>query len=97
LDHERREMSEKRETVNAAMDQAIPRLAGNIVTGRVEDSILFPKKFAQSANFLGKTKKSTMLPQASLPFIQVNTWFETDHIRYVNNTASFKGAITGRM
>jgi hypothetical protein len=38
-----------------------------------------------------------MLPQASLPFIQVNTWFETDHIRYVNNTASFKGAITGRM
>jgi hypothetical protein len=27
LDHERREMSEKRETVNADMDQTIPRLA----------------------------------------------------------------------
>ncbi|MFP4439492.1 MAG: hypothetical protein ACLFVO_19795 [Chloroflexaceae bacterium] len=56
MDHERREMSEKRETVNAAMDQAIPRLAGNIATGRVEDSILFPKKFAQSADFR-KNKK----------------------------------------
>ncbi len=44
LDHERREMSEKRETVNAAMDQAIPRLAGNIATGRAEDSMLPPAK-----------------------------------------------------
>ncbi|MFP4438431.1 MAG: hypothetical protein ACLFVO_14405 [Chloroflexaceae bacterium] len=31
-------MSEYRETANAAMDQAIPRLAGDIASGRAEDS-----------------------------------------------------------
>jgi hypothetical protein len=30
LDHERRDMSERRETANADMQQAIPRLAGDI-------------------------------------------------------------------
>ncbi|MFP4437575.1 MAG: hypothetical protein ACLFVO_10030 [Chloroflexaceae bacterium] len=45
-------MSENRETANAAMDQAIPRLAGDIASGRAEDSWLFHKKVAQSATFL---------------------------------------------
>ncbi|MFP4440171.1 MAG: hypothetical protein ACLFVO_23295 [Chloroflexaceae bacterium] len=34
-------MSEHRETANAAMDQAIPRLAGDIAFGRAEETSLF--------------------------------------------------------
>jgi hypothetical protein len=45
-------MSEHRETANAAMDQAIPRLAGAIAAGRAEDSMLFHKTFALCANVL---------------------------------------------
>jgi len=44
-------MSERRETANADMDQAIPGLVADIASGRAEDSILLHKK-------------STMLPQA---------------------------------
>jgi hypothetical protein len=47
------------------MQQAIPRLAGDIAAGRAEDPILLHKKFAQGANFLCKRKNSTMLPQAN--------------------------------
>jgi len=32
-------MSETRETTSADMDQAIPRLAGDIASGRAEDSL----------------------------------------------------------
>ncbi|MFP4437058.1 MAG: hypothetical protein ACLFVO_07405, partial [Chloroflexaceae bacterium] len=46
------EMSEHRETANADMDQAIPRLAGDIASGRAEDSMLFHKTFALCANVL---------------------------------------------
>jgi hypothetical protein len=45
-------MSEHRETANAAMDQAIPHLAGDIASGRAEDSMLYHKNVAQSAIFL---------------------------------------------
>ncbi len=38
LDHERREMNEHRETATAAMDQAIPCLAGDSASGRVEEA-----------------------------------------------------------
>ncbi|MFP4436281.1 MAG: hypothetical protein ACLFVO_03460 [Chloroflexaceae bacterium] len=44
-------MSEIRETANAAMDQAIPHLAGDIASGRAEVTIVFHEKFAHSANF----------------------------------------------
>jgi len=37
-------MSEHRETANAAMDQAIPHLAGDIASGRAEEPGSFPKK-----------------------------------------------------
>ena len=39
LDHESREMSEKRETATADRYQTIPRLAGVIASGRAEDSL----------------------------------------------------------
>ncbi|MFP4438792.1 MAG: hypothetical protein ACLFVO_16240 [Chloroflexaceae bacterium] len=65
MDHERREMSEKRETANADRYQTIPRLAGVIASGRAEDSFL-----------LYKRKKSTMLPQAHRVFIGSNARFE---------------------
>jgi hypothetical protein len=61
-------MSETRETANAAIDPAIPCFAGDIASGRAEDSFLVPKNFAQGAKFLGTRKKCTMLPQAILPF-----------------------------
>jgi hypothetical protein len=34
-------MSNNRETANAAMNQAIPRLAGDIASGRAKDTMLF--------------------------------------------------------
>jgi hypothetical protein len=40
LDYEQHDMSENRETANADMYQAIPCLAGDIVSGRAEDSML---------------------------------------------------------
>jgi hypothetical protein len=58
-------MNETRETAHAGMQQAIPRLAGDIAAGRAEDPILLHKKFAPCANFLCKRKNSTMLPQAN--------------------------------
>jgi len=45
-------MNEHRETANAAMDQAIPHLAGDIASGRAEETILVSKTFTQSANVL---------------------------------------------
>ncbi|MFP4436442.1 MAG: hypothetical protein ACLFVO_04280 [Chloroflexaceae bacterium] len=47
-------MSETRETTSADRYQAIPRLAGDIASGRAETDILFGN--------------STTLPQAILPF-----------------------------
>ncbi|MFP4436224.1 MAG: hypothetical protein ACLFVO_03175 [Chloroflexaceae bacterium] len=37
MDHEQHDMRETRETVNAAMDQVIPRLVGDITSGRAEE------------------------------------------------------------
>jgi len=45
-------MSETRETTNADMDQAIPCFAGDIASGRAEETILIHKNVAQSATFL---------------------------------------------
>jgi hypothetical protein len=45
-------MSEHREPANAAMDQTIPHLTGNIASGRAEDSMLFHKNVARCATFL---------------------------------------------
>ncbi|MFP4438157.1 MAG: hypothetical protein ACLFVO_12985 [Chloroflexaceae bacterium] len=50
-------MSEKHEPAGAAMYQAILRLAGDITSGRAEETILFDKKFAHSANFLSNKIK----------------------------------------
>ncbi|MFP4438414.1 MAG: hypothetical protein ACLFVO_14320 [Chloroflexaceae bacterium] len=41
LDHERHDMSEHRETANAAMDQAIPCFAEDIASGRAEANRAF--------------------------------------------------------
>jgi hypothetical protein len=38
LDHERRDMSELRETANADMEQTIPRLTGDIASSRAEET-----------------------------------------------------------
>jgi len=60
-------MSEPRETVNAAMQQTIPGLTGNIASGRAEDSRSFAQKNSLCEFFCAKEKRSTMLPQAILP------------------------------
>ncbi|MFP4440902.1 MAG: hypothetical protein ACLFVO_27010 [Chloroflexaceae bacterium] len=39
MDHEHHEMNETRETANAAMYPPIPHLAGNIASGRAEETI----------------------------------------------------------
>jgi len=44
LDHEHHDMSETREPAGAAMDQAIPHLAGDIACGRVEPIIFFDER-----------------------------------------------------
>jgi len=44
-------MSETRETADADMYQAIPRLAGDIACGRAEDYMLFHGNFALRAKF----------------------------------------------
>jgi len=44
-------MSENREAASAAMDQAIPHLAGNIASGRAEHSRSFSQKI-HVVNFL---------------------------------------------
>jgi hypothetical protein len=56
LDHEKHDMREHRETANAAMAQAIPRLAGDIAVGRAEEPGSFPKKI-HFVDFFGKRKR----------------------------------------
>jgi hypothetical protein len=46
LDHEHHEMSENHETASAAMNQTIPRLPGDIASGRAELDILLQKNVA---------------------------------------------------
>jgi len=45
-------MSEQREPATTDMYPAIPRLAGDIASGRAEDSMLVHKTFARCANVL---------------------------------------------
>ncbi|MFP4437848.1 MAG: hypothetical protein ACLFVO_11430 [Chloroflexaceae bacterium] len=45
-------MSEHRETANTDMYPAIPRLAGDIASGRAKNSMLFHKNVALCATFL---------------------------------------------
>jgi hypothetical protein len=75
LDHENHDMSEKRETANADMQQTIPRLTGDIASGRAEVSIFFTKNLHCVQIFCEK-ENSTMLPQAMLPFIGSNARFD---------------------
>ncbi len=49
LDHEHHDMSEHRETANAAMDQAIPCFAEDIASGRAEEDILVHEHVALRA------------------------------------------------
>ncbi len=51
LDHEQHDMGETREPATAAMDQAIPRLAGDIASGGAKEDILFHENLAQGAKF----------------------------------------------
>jgi len=68
LDHEQHEISENRETANADMDPAIPRLVGDIASGSAEEARSFSQKNSLSEFFCEKDKKCTMLPQAMLLF-----------------------------
>jgi hypothetical protein len=51
-------------------------LTGDIASGRAEDSRSFSQKNSQSEFFCEKDKKSTMLPQAILPFTGCNARFD---------------------
>jgi len=62
-------MSEHRETANADMHQAIPRLVGNIASGRAEDSFSCSQTCCTTCNMFVNKKKRTMLPQANLTSI----------------------------
>ncbi len=64
LDHEHHETREKHEPAGAAMYPAIPRLAGDIASGRAED-FTFSQKNSQREFFCEKRHKSTMLPPAN--------------------------------
>jgi hypothetical protein len=61
-------MSEPRETTNVDMYPAIPRLAEDSTSGRAEEARSFSQKNSLSEFFCEKEKRSTMLPQANLPF-----------------------------
>jgi len=54
LDHEKHDMRKPRETTTAAMGQAIPRLAGDIASGRVEDLHSFSQKTRTECGFFVK-------------------------------------------
>jgi hypothetical protein len=56
LDHESREMSEKRETATADRYQTISRLAGVIASGRAEDIVSFSRNFGSSSQNFVKRK-----------------------------------------
>jgi hypothetical protein len=56
LDHKQHDMSETRETANAAMSQALARLAGDIAAGRAEDSSYSTKILHSMQNFCGIAK-----------------------------------------
>jgi hypothetical protein len=77
-------MSEKHETAGTAMYQAIPRLAGDIASGRAENPILFHKHVALCATCLSKRRNPPACRRRIGPFIQVNTWFGTDRVNRVN-------------
>jgi len=51
LDREQHDMSENRETANAAMYQVIPHLAGGSASGRAENSRSFSPKNSQREFF----------------------------------------------
>jgi len=56
LDHESREMSEKRETATADRYQTIPRLAGVMASGRAEDMVSFSRNVGSSSQHFVKKK-----------------------------------------
>jgi hypothetical protein len=60
-------MSEKHEPAGAAMYPAIPHLAGDIASGRVEDSILIAQNICTECKIFVQKKTSPMLPPAILP------------------------------
>jgi hypothetical protein len=56
LDHEDHEMSEKHEPAGAAMYPALPRLAGDIASGRAEEPRSFSRKFGSPSQIFVKKK-----------------------------------------
>jgi len=58
LDHEQHEISEHRETANANTYQTIPRLTGDIASGRTEETSSCSRNFgSKSQNFVNKKKQ----------------------------------------
>jgi hypothetical protein len=57
-------MSEHRETANADVQQTIPRLVGDIASGRAEDFRSCSQKHSRCECFCEQEKRSTTLPQA---------------------------------
>jgi hypothetical protein len=90
LDHERREMSEKRETANAAMYPAIPCLTGNIASGTVEETRSFAQKNSRCEFFCAK-EKTYHAAAGETGFHRVNARFA----RSPRNACHFKDTFTG--
>jgi len=75
LDHEQHEMSETRETANAAIHQVILRLVGNIASGRAEGIRSFSQKNSRCEFFCEKEKRVPCCRRRIGPFIETNAWF----------------------
>jgi hypothetical protein len=65
LDHEHHETSEKRETANADMDQAISRLAGNIACGSMVLFLSCSQKNSRCEFFCEQDLFASALPEAN--------------------------------
>jgi hypothetical protein len=86
LDHERREMNEKRETANTGMQQAIPGFDGGYRLRQGGRNYLFSQKNSLCEFFCEKEKKSTMLPQANPASIWSNVQFVDRPRKSCNST-----------
>jgi hypothetical protein len=83
-------MSETRETANAAMDRAIPHVAGDSASGRAEEPGSFSRKNSQREFFREKKKNVPCCRRRVGPVIQINAWFGTDRVRRVNQKQTLR-------
>jgi hypothetical protein len=86
LDYEHHDMSEKHEPAGAPMDQAIPRLAGDIASSRADHARSCSQKI-HNVVFCEQEKSVPRCRRRIGPFVQADAWFGTDRVTPVKVTS----------